>query len=220
MFSRLAQNGCFISTLLLLSACGNTSPTAPSTLDSGRRESTTAVIASPSTGASTQSVTTQSGPAPAPSAANYEIKFMENMIDHHAMAVAMGQLCLEKAVHEELRALCQSIISSQSAEIAQMQSWLQAWYGISYQPEMKPGDQHMMDRLAALSDAEFEIAFMEMMIKHHEKAIKEGRMCLDKAYHAELRALCENIVTTQSAEIAQMQTWLCQWYECGKNPAM
>lgn len=215
MFHRVAQIGCVMSTVVLLSACGDKSPTAPSALNSARTESTATAGAIPSTGASTQSITTQSGPAPTPSAANYEIKFMENMIDHHAMAVAMGQICLQKAVHEELRSLCQNIISSQSAQIAEMQSWLQTWYGISYQPEMKPGDQHMMDRLAALSGAEFEIAFMEMMIKHHEKAIKEGRQCLDKAYHAELRELCENIVRTQSAEIAQMQMWLCQWYgEC------
>ena len=32
-----------------------------------------------------------------------------------------------------------------------------------------------------------------MMIKHHEKAIKEGRHCLDQAYHAELREMCEDI---------------------------
>jgi uncharacterized protein (DUF305 family) len=101
------------------------------------------------------------------------------------------------------------------AEIEEMQAWLQDWYGIAYEPAMKPGDEKMMERLASLSGAEFEILFMEMMIKHHEKAIKEGRHCLDKAYHAELRELCENIVRTQSAEIAQMQTWLCQWYgEC------
>ena len=98
---------------------------------------------------------------------------------------------------------------------AEMQAWLQDWYGVSYEPVMKPGDEKMMERLVALSGAEFEIAFMEMMIKHHEKAIREGRHCLDKAYHAELRELCENIIATQSAEIAQMETWLCQWYgEC------
>ena len=69
----------------------------------------------------------------------------------------------------------------------------------------------MMERLASLGGAEFEIAFMEMMTKHHEEAIKEGRHCLDRAYHTELRELCENIIRTQSP----MQTWLCQWYgEC------
>ena len=215
MFNRRAQIGCVMSTVVLLSACGDRSPTAPSALNSARSESMATAGAIPSTGAPTQSITTQSGPAPTQSATNYEIKFMENMIDHHHMAVMMAEMCLAKAVHPELRSLCESIRTSQMAEIEEMQAWLQDWYGVTYEPVMKPGDEQMMDRLASLSGAEFEIAFMEMMIKHHEKAIKEGRHCLDKAYHTELRELCENIIRTQSAEIAQMQTWLCQWYgEC------
>ena len=213
MFHRLAQIGCVMSTVVLRSACGDRSPTAPSTLKSARGESAATVGAIPWTGVSTQGLTTQSGPAPTQSATNYEIKFMENMIDHHAMAVAMGQICLQKAIHEELRSLCQNIITSQSAQIAEMQSWLQNWYGISYSPEMKPGDQQMMDRLASLSGAEFEIAFMEMMIKHHAMAVREGEHCLRKAYHAELLALCHAIIETQSAEIQLMQEWLCVWYD-------
>jgi uncharacterized protein (DUF305 family) len=53
---------------------------------------------------------------------------------------------------------------------------------------------------------------MEMMIQHHEQAIKSARKCLDRAYHEELLQLCENIVRTQSAEIALMEIWLCNWY--------
>jgi len=69
-----------------------------------------------------------------------------------------------------------------------------------------------MEKLAALSPEEFEIAFMEMMIKHHAKAVKEGEHCLERAYHEELRQLCENIIATQTEEIALMQAWLCAWY--------
>ncbi|MEZ5292067.1 MAG: DUF305 domain-containing protein [Vicinamibacterales bacterium] len=195
----------------MLAACSGQpeSPTAPSTLSSAPPAS---VPGSSATGAATGGVTIASAPAPDSSASNFEIKFMTNMIDHHQMAVMMAEMCIAKAIHAELRSLCESIRTAQMAEIEEMQAWLQDWYGITYQPVMKPGDQQMMERLAALSGAEFEIAFMEMMIKHHEKAIKEGQHCLDKAYHAELRELCQTIITTQSAEIALMETWLCQWY--------
>lgn len=153
--------------------------------------------------------------APDRGTARFEIKFLQDMIDHHVMAVETAELCVARAVHEELRQLCEEIIAAQSAEIEQMQRWLRQWYGISYQPQMKPGDQREVERLASLSGAEFEIAFMEMMIKHHEKAIKEARRCLAKAAHPELREMCEDIIATQSAEIAQMEAWLCQWYgEC------
>ena len=147
-------------------------------------------------------------PAPEQSIANYEVRFMEEMIDHHAMAVMMGELCLEKAVHQELRTMCEEIIAAQTQEIETMQSWLQEWYGISYEPQMKPGDMQEMEKLAATSGEEFEIMFMEMMIKHHAKAIKQATQCTERAYHDALVDMCEDIITTQQAEIEQMQTWL------------
>lgn len=61
-------------------------------------------------------------PAPDPAAAFYETRFMEGMIDHHAMAVQMSQTCIEKAVHEALRSLCEQIIAAQQAEITQLQT--------------------------------------------------------------------------------------------------
>jgi uncharacterized protein (DUF305 family) len=217
MCHRYARTLLAASLAMMLAACSGqpASPTAPTALDRGTSSVTqgNAVTASASGRASIASA-----PASRPSTTNFEIKFMTDMIDHHHMAVMMAEMCITKAVHSELRALCERIRAAQMAEIEQMQTWLQQWYGISYEPVMRPGDQNMMGRLASLSGAEFEIAFMEMMIKHHEKAIKEGRHCLDKAEHAELRSLCENIIRTQSAEIAQMQTWLCQWYgECRRS---
>jgi uncharacterized protein (DUF305 family) len=156
-----------------------------------------------------------SAPAPERSAAKFEVKFMTQMIDHHAMALDMAQMCLEKAVHEELRSMCEDIIASQSEEIAQMQSWLSDWYGMAHEPEMKPGDMKMMEKLAALDDEEFEVEFMETMIRHHEQAIREAGKCLQRAYHDDLNDLCRQIIETQQQEIAQMQTWLCEWYgEC------
>lgn len=143
---------------------------------------------------------------------------MTGMIDHHQMAIEMSEICLTKAVHEELRQLCESIIAAQSREIQQMQNWLQNWYSISYSPQMSNRAQKDLERLSSLSGAEFEIMFMEMMIQHHEAAVNEGRTCLDRAYHRQLIRLCENIIASQSAEIAQMQEWLCQWYgRCGRT---
>lgn len=56
-------------------------------------------------------------PAPAQQTANYEIKFMEKMIDHHAMAVMVAQMCTMKAIQPEWLTLCPNIITSQSAKI-------------------------------------------------------------------------------------------------------
>lgn len=136
---------------------------------------------------------------------------MTGMIDHHNI-VEMAMICLDKAIHHELGTLCHNIITAQQQEIQQMKTWLVDWYGISYSPQMKPGDMRMLERLASLSGAEFEIEFIQMMIKHHLKAIKEASQCVDRVFHSELWDLCENIITAQAAEIGQLRTWLYQWY--------
>jgi len=158
-------------------------------------------------------------PASTRSAARYEVRFMTEMIDHHAMAVMMAEICLEKAVHEELRAMCQDIVTSQTEEIELMQSWLQDWYGVSHEPEMSPGAQKQMEQMASLSPEEFEIEFMKSMIRHHWKAVVRGAQCTERAYHPELIALCEEMVMAQTQEIQQMQEWLCSWYGvCNYGP--
>ena len=153
-----------------------------------------------------------SQPAPTTSAARYEVRFLEGMIDHHMMAIMTAQLCVDRAIHEDLRSLCEQIIATQSAEIETMQSWLTEWYGVTHEPEMTPGAMKEMERLAALEGAEFEIEFMRMMIRHHRGAIREAEQCLRRAWHDELVQLCQDIITAQQGEIEQLQTWLCEWY--------
>ena len=134
------------------------------------------------------------------------------MIDHHHMAVETSEICLAKAVHAELRQMCEQIIAAQSREIEQLQSWLQEWYSISYAPQMTSRGERELARLSEASGGEFEIMFMEMMIQHHQAEISSAQTCLERASHRQLIRLCENIISAQSAEIQQLQQWLCQWY--------
>ncbi len=153
-----------------------------------------------------------SAPAPTVSQAKYEIRFMEEMIDHHAMAVMMADACLERATHPELLEMCNNIKTSQTNEINEMSSWLASWYGISYSSQMTPGMMNQVDQLRSLTGAEFEIEFMKQMIRHHWKAVVRASRCTEEAYHAELIQTCESIVMTQTEEIRTMQGWLCNWY--------
>ena len=54
--------------------------------------------------------------------------------------------------------------------------------------------------------------FIEEMIPHHEDAIEMSELALKKAEHEELKTLSENIIHTQSKEIADMITWYKSWY--------
>lgn len=152
-------------------------------------------------------------PAPSKSIAKYEVRFMENMVDHHNMALEMARICLTNAVHSELQTMCEQVIAAQQEEITTLQRWLNDWYGIAgYQPKMSAGDMNQMDRLRALSGAEFEITFMRQLIRHHQRAIRMAATCTERASHTELVEMCEEIIETQSAEIVQLRAWLCKWY--------
>lgn len=159
------------------------------------------------------SITRASAPAPATDQQNFEIRFMTDMIDHHAMAVMMAELCLERAIHPELIAACEEMRDTQLEEIVTMQTWLHDWYGIHHEPEMNAGMENQMRKLAATTGTEFEIEFMKSMIRHHWTAIIQARQCQPRAYHAELIAMGEEIEAMQQAEIAEMGAWLCSWYQ-------
>ena len=151
-------------------------------------------------------------PASDEKTAAFEVEFMTDMIDHHQMAVMMAETCTEKAVHEELAAMCEQIIAVQTQEIEMMQTWLQDWYGVEHEPMMTSGMMRSMEHLQRLEGADYEIAFMRSMTRHHWGAIREAETCLDRAEHEELLSLCEDIKAAQLEEIAQMQEWLADWY--------
>lgn len=57
---------------------------------------------------------------------DYEVAWLESMIDHHDDAIHMSERILERAVdgHAELLALAQQIIDDQSAEIESMEQFI------------------------------------------------------------------------------------------------
>ena len=145
----------------------------------------------------------------APASRQFEIRFLEGMIDHHAMAVHMSEILHTQAVHLELRMLGDSIAVAQRAEIIQMQGWLEKWYGRKHEPSMRMPGMQRMEKLKAQA---FEQEYLTMMIRHHAMAVKQAKECERLAKHSELHELCHNIDRSQQREIKVMKDWLCRWY--------
>jgi uncharacterized protein (DUF305 family) len=159
-----------------------------------------------------------------------EVRFLEGMIDHHQMAIDMANDCLTNTSTDEVREICQNVITAQSAEIATMQDWLLNWYGITYapMPMMQTADpmtgmegmdhnatitdppmmMGMMAGLNRLSGIDYEIAWLESMVDHHDDALHMANRILEWAQHDDLIALANRIITDQTAEIEQMETLL------------
>lgn len=58
----------------------------------------------------------------------FDRNFIDAMIPHHESAVKMAQQALDKANHDEIKAMARDIISAQKREIAQLKQWRQQWY--------------------------------------------------------------------------------------------
>jgi uncharacterized protein (DUF305 family) len=158
----------------------------------------------------------RAGPGDATDPATYEIDFMTEMIDHHQMGIEMAEPCVDGATHDDLRRLCDGIVTTQTAEIGQMREWLRAWYATDHEPSSGRMMTAMVERLWSLSGDPLEITFMRMMIPHHLQAVRDADFCTTAAQHQELRELCAGIVATQSEEVESMRGWLCDWYGlCG-----
>jgi uncharacterized protein (DUF305 family) len=77
--------------------------------------------------------------------------------------------------------------------------------GMMGTPAMDPSD------MAGMMD-QFDLMFIDMMTPHHASAVDMAQVAETQAQHPELRALAEQIIESQSAEIKQMQAWRDAWF--------
>lgn len=81
--------------------------------------------------------------------------------------------------------------------------------------ETQPMDSAMHAMTAGLDGKtgnDFDKAFLEEMIVHHEGAIEMAQKLLANTTRPELRKLGEDIITAQTNEVSVMHTWLNDWF--------
>jgi uncharacterized protein (DUF305 family) len=69
----------------------------------------------------------------------------------------------------------------------------------------------MNKELANKTGDDFDKAFLEMMIAHHQGAIDMANLAPTRAKHEEIKTLSQEIITAQKKEISDMQQWLMEW---------
>src|SRR3989344_1537136 len=162
---------------------------------------------------------------------NIDQHFIVQMIPHHEDAIVMAGIALERAEHPEIRSLANGIIEAQEREIGEMREWYKEWFGKEV-PEgnavstpghmmggMTAGGMHggMMGNTSDLSRLQsaddFNKAFIEEMIPHHQMAVMMGQMLAVSTTRDNMRELADQIITSQSREIEMMRSWYQTWYE-------
>jgi uncharacterized protein (DUF305 family) len=156
-----------------------------------------------------------------------DIRFAQMMIPHHRQAVAMAGMAVERAENPDVKALAEQIQAAQDPEIERMTGFLQAW-GAEVPPEddmsAMPGMDGMdhsdmgdmsgmmtpdqMNELQGASGAAFDRMFLEMMIAHHEGAVRDSEREVADGVNPQAKELAQEIISAQNAEIAQMRQML------------
>ena len=169
------------------------------------------------------STDTTAAPAPAASAGaelgEAEVEFAQGMIAHHEQAIEMAELALDPAAgaSPEVVDLATRIEANQDPEIDLMTGWLEAagepvamdtsdGHDMTDMPGMMTVEQ--MDELAASTGPDFDRMWLEMMIAHHEGAISQSEDVRAEGSAPDVLALAEQIISTQQAEIAEMEALL------------
>ena len=70
----------------------------------------------------------------------------------------------------------------------------------------------MVSGLAGKSGDEFDRAFIEEMVVHHEGAVEMAQQALRDAQHPEIKQMANDIISAQTREIGIMRGWLKSWY--------
>ncbi len=164
--------------------------------------------------------------APSQNADVLDAHFIEQMIPHHEGAITMAKLAQTKAQKPEVKQLAQNIIDSQGKEINQMKDWYKGWFGKDVPKDSQVmgghgmgqgssmhmgmmGDETDMTRLEQAED--FDRAFVEEMIPHHQMAVMMATMLKNGTNRPEMSKLADDIIAAQNKEIEQMRTWLKDW---------
>ena len=148
-----------------------------------------------------------------------DVSFMQNMIPHHAQAVEMGILVEDRTNNEKIIEIAGRIQKSQADEIAFMEGWLRERGEAIESPHHMHMDHSMMgmatpEQMQQLADSEgvdFDRLFLQLMIPHHEGAVRMVEDLLDQAgsaYDPVLYEFVNDIVNDQNAEITQMDIML------------
>ncbi len=160
-----------------------------------------------------------------PADAEFDLRFIDAMTPHHQGGVDMAKEAKQKSKRPEIQKLANAILKAQNQEIAQMQQWRKAWYpkasaeAIAYDAQMghampmSPAQrsQMMMTMDLGPADAQFDLRFLNAMIPHHEGAVTMAEDVLKKSKRPDIRTMAKAIISSQKAEISQMQQWQQAW---------
>ncbi len=144
------------------------------------------------------------GCASSPTSTTAEKTFVAQMIPHHELGMRLMDIAATRADDVRLRRLVFEMGGYHHSDMASLSKWSFEW-GVKPSGDF-PGDlpDTTLDRLATFTGAEFDEAWLDAMIDHHEGALAISRGALADDVRAEIREMARTTLEVQSREIDEM----------------
>ena len=160
-----------------------------------------------------------------------DVAFATDMIQHHAQALSMVDLTLDRPLDPEVTALAEQVRAAQAPEIETMADWLTTWGEqvpetmrdhvnsghdtgdmSDTMDDMDHGEEmpgmmtaEDMDALENASDEDFQDMWLDLMIEHHGGAIEMAEAEQSEGRFKGAVDLAGDIVEAQTADIETME---------------
>lgn len=163
----------------------------------------------------------------------FDQAYIDTMIPHHASVIDLATAAMDVLEDDRLVTIAQAVLDAQPGEIEQLKAFRLEWYGSDEPEELthelmmvtmgdteameacgNPGmnidmDMMMMDGEALVAEFDAadnkDLAFIDLVIPHHQMAVHQSRVGLQLAEHQELRELCQDVIDAQEAEIKELK---------------
>lgn len=149
---------------------------------------------------------------------NADVRFLQGMIVHHEQAILMSAMADKRTNNKTIVDLAKRIDVSQDDEINFMESWL-AERNENIADMSKKNHMHMdmvgmatpkqLGNLADSKSTDFDRLFLQLMIAHHDgalKMVKELKKYSGSAYDPILNEFVSDLINDQGVEIERMNT--------------
>ncbi|EFL31802.1 lipoprotein [Streptomyces viridochromogenes DSM 40736] len=153
-----------------------------------------------------------------------DVSFAQGMIPHHRQALEMARLADGRASSGAVKDLAARIEKAQDPEIKTMTGWLKSWgedvpaagggmEGMDHSGSGHGGMPGMMGEadmaeLEKSSGNAFDTKFLALMVEHHQGAVEMATVEKSKGGYGPAKAMAEDIITAQNAEIGEMNKLL------------
>lgn len=161
-----------------------------------------------------------------------DIGFSQDMALHHMQAVEMANVAWDKTTDPDVKRLAFDIESTQNAQVGHMSGWLDLWgaprqptgpimqwmpmghMNMSSRPEGSPmpgmASDAEMAKLHKLKGKKLDVYFLQLMLRHHQGGVPMAQYTAKHAAIPAVRAMAQNIIKSQGAEMITMRDMLKQ----------